>query len=210
MEYVDHREKLLDFIQQGCRDGLIRLSAGNFSTRINNELVAITPSNILYRNLKVEDISIINLDGGRVDGPVPSSETPLHSTIYRTIARAQSICHTHSVYAMVCSMLGEEIPLISLELMACGAPIPTIPWAAPGTAQAGLIATEALKSREDLNVILLRQHGLVAIGGTLDEAYNRAYNAEIGLEVYYKVLLAGNPQPFTAHQVSEIRKVYKL
>lgn len=210
MVYQEYKERIYKYIQLGCEDGLIRLSAGNFSLRINDDLVAITPSGILYRSMKVEDISIVDLNGNQVDGPVPSSETPMHTAIYRNIPRVKSICHTHSIYAMVFAQLGEDIPLLSIEILVCGGGIPVAPWAAPGTSQAGEVAVNIFQSREKLQVLLLRQHGLVAIGGSLDQAYNRAANAEIGMEVYFKASTLGKPQPFSSDQLEEIHQVYGI
>jgi L-ribulose-5-phosphate 4-epimerase len=210
MQYQEQREQILSYVQQGCRDGLLRLSAGNFSLRFGNDLVAITPSSILYQEMKTEEISIIDLGGKLIDGPRPSSETPMHTAIYREVPRARSICHTHSIYAMVCAMAGDEVPLMSIELMTCGAPIPVAPWATPGTARAGEVAVNIFNSREKLQVMLLRQHGLVAIGGTLPQAYASALNAETGMEVYYKTKLLGKAQPFSPQQEGEIREVYRV
>jgi L-fuculose-phosphate aldolase len=210
VEYQEYRELIFEYIQMGCQDGLIRLSAGNFSLRINDELAAITPSRVLYRLMKPEDISIIDLDGNQIAGPPPSSETPMHTAIYKHIPRAKSICHTHSLYAMVFAQLGQEIPLLSIELLVCGGPIPVAPWATPGTERAGKAAVDIFRSRDNLQVLLLRKHGLVAIGQTLEQAYSLAINAEIGMEVYYKVRLQGNPEPLTSSQLAEIREVYGL
>jgi L-fuculose-phosphate aldolase len=209
-DFFQERELLLKYIHQGCQDGLIRLSAGNFSTRVSNNLAAITPSGILYRSMKIDDISIVDLEGETVAGPPPSSETPMHMAIYREIAKASSICHTHSTYAMVCAMLGDEIPLMSIELMVCGAPIPVAPWATPGTNRAGEVAVKTFQSRENLQVLLLRQHGLLTIGSSMEQAYTMAVNAEIGLEVYYKTSLLGEAKPFTPKQIKEIQEVYGL
>jgi len=209
-EFYQERELLLKYIHQGCQDGLIRLSAGNFSTRISDSMAAITPSGILYRSMEIDDISIIDLEGETVTGPPPSSETPMHTAIYREIPRVSSICHTHSIYAMVCSMLGDEIPLISIELMVCGAPIPVAPWATPGTKRVGEIAVKTFQSRENLQVMLLRQHGLLTIGNSMNQAYTMALTAETGLEVYYKTSLLGEVKPFTTDQINEIQQVYGL
>jgi L-fuculose-phosphate aldolase len=208
MIYKRERTHLLNTIWQACDLGLTRISAGNFSTRIDDDLVAITPAGINYKTIQRSDISIVDLDGNLLDGPTPSSEIPMHTAIYRNISRAISICHTHSIYGMVFAMLGEDIPLMSIELMVCGAPIPVAPWAAPGTTRAGEVAVDLLQSRPDLNVLLLRQHGMLAIGNSLDQALERAYNAEIGLEVYYKAKSMGKPQPFTKKQIAEIKEVY--
>jgi len=209
-DYYQEREQLLKYIQRGCEDGLIRLSAGNFSTRISDDLAAITPGGILYQSMAVDDISIVDLDGNSVSGPPPSSETPMHMAIYREVSRVSSICHTHSIYAMVCAMLGDEIPLMSIELMVCGAPIPVVSWATPGTRLAGEVAVKMLRSREDLQVMLLRQHGLLAVGRGLEQAYTMAVNAETGLEVYYKTSLLGEVKSYTPEQIKEIQEVYGL
>ena len=208
MGYGIYRQDLLDIVQLAVQINLIRLSAGNISTRINDDLVAITPSGIQYQIMTKEDISIVDLEGNLIEGPKPSSETPMHTAIYRNIPRAKSICHTHSIYAMVFAMLGEDIPLMSIELMVCGAPIPVTHWTAPGTTRAGEITVDIFQSRPELSVLLLRQHGLLAIGNSLDQALARAYNAEVGLEVYYKARSIGEPQPFTPEQIAEIHEVY--
>jgi L-fuculose-phosphate aldolase len=206
--YKKYKEQLLDFVKLGCEDGLIRLSAGNFSVRVTEDLVAITPSNILYRTMNAEDISIIDLKGNQIEGPLPSSETPMHTAIYQDIPRAQSICHTHSMYAMICAQLEENIPLMSIEIMVCGGPIPVAPWATPGTKKAGEVAVEIFQAREELHVLLLRKHGLVAIGNSLDQAYSMATNGEIGMEVFYKTKLLRDPCPFSPSNIKEIQEVY--
>ncbi len=207
-DYYEQRELLLKYVHQGCQDGLIRLSAGNFSLRISDNLAAITPSGILYQTMGIDDISIIDLDGNGLKGPPPSSESPMHTAIYRKIPEVFSICHTHSIYAMVCAMLGDEIPLMSIELMVCGAPIPVAPWATPGTDRAGEIAVKTFQARKGLRVMLLRQHGLLTIGDGMEQAYTMAMNAETGLEVYYKTSLLGEVKPFTPDQIKEIQEVY--
>ena len=210
MNYQDSKEKLIEYVHRGCEDGLIRLSSGNFSLRIDEKLAAMTPGGILYRSMEVDDISIIDLDGNTVDGPAPSSETPMHTAIYKQIPRIKAICHTHSIYAMILAQLEQDIPLISIELMVCGAPIPVAPWATPGTAQAGEVTVEIFQKREALKVLLLRKHGLVAVGQSLDEAYNMASSAETGFEVYYKARLLGEVNSFSPNQIKEIEQVYGL
>ena len=111
---------------------------------------------------------------------------------------------------MVFSRLGQEIPLTSIELLVCEGPIPVAPWATPGTEPAGKAAVECFQSRNNLQVMLLRQHRLVAIGQTLEEAYCKAVNAEIGMEVYYKARLLGDVQTFSPTQLQEIREIYGI
>jgi len=210
MGHEKYKQNLLEIVQLACERDLIRLSAGNISTRINEKIIAITPSGVQYKDMRSDQISIVDLEGNLIEGPLPSSEVPMHTAIYKNISRAQSVCHTHSTYAMVFAMLGDVIPIMSIELMVCGAPIPVAPWASPGTAKAGEVTVDIFQARPELSVILLRQHGLVAIGNSLDQAFEKANNAETGLETYYKSRLLGTPQPFSQEQINEIKETYGL
>ncbi len=204
------REQLLDTVLKANEVDLIRMSAGNISARAEEGLVSITPSGIKYRTMKAEDISIVDLEGNLIEGPKPSSETPMHTAIYRNLPDVGSICHTHSSFAITFAMLGNDIPIANLELVVCGAPIPVAPWACPGTPKAGEVTVEIFKSRPELKVILLRKHGLVAIGSNLDHAFDMAFNAEVGFQAYHQALQLGQPDSITEGQLTEIKVAYNL
>lgn len=209
MDYTEIQQQVYKTVMQAQEAGLVRLSAGNISARAGEGLVAITPSGISYERLKPEHIAIIDLDGKPVHAPHnPSSETPMHTAILRSLPQVNAICHTHSPHAITFAMLGREVPMANLELYACGAPIPVAPWACPGTAAAGVVSVKVFKSRPALKVLLLRNHGLVSIGKSLEEAFEMAYNAEFGLRTYYQALVIGRPVAFTPAQIAEIRRVY--
>ncbi len=210
MKHQSVREHLLDSVIKANEVDLIRLSAGNISTRTEDGLVAITASGVKYRNMTVEDISIVDLDGNLVEGLKPSSETPMHTVIYRNLPDVGSIYHTHSAFAITFAMLGDDIPMANLELLVCGAPIPVAPWACPATTKAGEVTVEIFKDRPGLRVVLLRKHGLVAIGANLDHAFDMAFNAEVGFRSYYQALVLGKPEPVTAEQFAEVKAVYHL
>ncbi len=208
MKYQSVREQLFDTVLKANKVDLIRMSAGNISTRTEDGLVAITPSGIKYHNMTLEDISIVDLDENLVEGLKPSSETPMHTAIYRNMPDVGSICHTHSTFAITFAMLADEIPMANLELMVCGAAIPVAPWACPGTSNAGEVAVEVFASRPELKVILLRKHGLVAIGSNLDHAFDMAFNAEVGFQSYHQALLLGKFEPITVEELAEIKVAY--
>ena len=210
MKYQVIQKGIYDSVMRAQDAGLIRLSAGNISARTDDGLVAITPSGIQYSELKAEQISIVDLDGRLISGPKPSSETPMHTAILRAMPDVQSVFHTHSPYAITFAMLGNEIPAVNLELFVCGAPIPVAKWASPGSEVAGEIAVEIFKKRSELKVMLLRKHGVVAIGKDLDQAYKLAYDAEIGMMTYFNARQIGKPEPLTAKQIQEIKDVYGI
>lgn len=209
MNYTTVREEVYETVMKARAAGLIRLSAGNISARTEEGLVAITPSGIQYDVLRPEEIAIVDLDGKPVDAPrKPSSETPMHTAIYRNLPNVGAICHTHSPYAITFATLGKEVPMISIELFTCGAPIPVAPWACPGTAGAGVVTVEIFRSRPDLKICLLRNHGLVSIGKDLGNAFELALDAEVGMQIYYQTLQIGQPEIMTQDYIDQIRVSY--
>lgn len=210
MSYKQIKTEVYDCVMKALDSGLVRLSAGNISARTADGNVAITPSGIKYSVLEIDQISIVDPHGNLIDGPKPSSETPMHTAILRHLPEVNAICHTHSPYAITFAMSGKEVPMGNLELLVCGAPIPVAPWACPGSTAAGDMAVEVFKSRPGLKIVLLRKHGLVAIGKNLDHAYEMAYDAEVGMMTYFNALQFGEPEPITETELQEIKEVYGL
>lgn len=209
MDYSGVRAEVFEFIQKAVKEGLTRASAGNFSIRTEDGNMAITPAGVGYDVLRAEEIAIVDLNGNHVDGPKrASSETPMHTSIMRHLPNVGAICHTHSVYAMTFAVLGKEIPMINLELLMCGAPIPVAKWACPGSEAGGEVTVDTFKQRPELKAMLLRNHGLVTIGANLKEAYSHALDAEVGARVYFQALQIGKPVELTADQVQEVYDVY--
>lgn len=209
MTYKAIREKLFDTVMKAKTAGLIRLSAGNLSVRTEDGFAAITPSGIKYDVLKPEDLTVVDLDGNVIDGDKkPSSETPMHTAILKQLPKVGAVCHTHSPYAITFAAAGMDVPVISLELYMVGAPIPVAPWVCPGTPEAGEVTVRIFEKNPDLRVCLLRNHGLVAIGQNLEEAFEFAYDAEVGMQIYYQALQLGEPGIITDAQQEEIRRVY--
>jgi L-ribulose-5-phosphate 4-epimerase len=75
--------------------------------------VVIKPSGVAYRNLRVEDLVVLDLNGKRVEGKRnPSSDTRTHLVLYRAFPKIGGIAHTHSVYAAMFAQAGRELPCL--------------------------------------------------------------------------------------------------
>ena len=72
-------------------------TSSNFSARLDHERVAITVSGRDKARLEATDIMVVDADGNTLDArQQPSAETALHLQIYRRIADAGAVLHTHS------------------------------------------------------------------------------------------------------------------
>lgn len=71
---------------------------GNLSVKINNKIY-IKPSGVKLKDIKFNEISIIDLEGNHLSGLKPSVDTPTHLYIYKKYEKISSIVHTHSPFA---------------------------------------------------------------------------------------------------------------
>jgi L-fuculose-phosphate aldolase len=139
---------------------LVTSHGGNLSIR-DGASMWITGTNTMLGRLQGRHISLVQ-PGGGVDGPPPSSDTVLHSTVY-ALSGAGAVAHAHPRHAVALSfdtdrfVPGDFEGRLHLE---------DVPVVAPGPRQVEEIAL-ALQSRL---VVLLRGHGAYARGQTLWEA----------------------------------------
>ena len=92
--------------------GLVTFTWGNVSGIDRNAgLVVIKPSGVPYERLTVEDIVVVDLEGNVVEGELrPSSDTPTHLALYRSLPEIGGVVHTHSPWATSWAQAKRAIP----------------------------------------------------------------------------------------------------
>ncbi|PWS45663.1 fuculose phosphate aldolase [Streptomyces sp. FT05W] len=155
-------------------DGLVVGTSGNVSARVG-DIVLVTPSGVPYDRLTPGDAVGVDLAGRQVLGDmVPTSELPLHLAVYRH-TDAAAVVHTHAVHATAVSALVAEVPLVHYAAALLGGPVRTAAYARYGTRE---LADHMLTALRDRTGCLLRNHGTVTYGNTLDQAYDRTAQLE--------------------------------
>jgi L-fuculose-phosphate aldolase len=183
------RELIVRYSRRMHADGLSAGTAGNLSVR-TGKLVAITPSGVEYDELAPDGICVIDLDGAPVEGDlVPSTEAPMHLALYRQ-GDAGAIVHTHSPYATVLSTLVPELPPIHYLIADLGGAVKVAAYATPGSEELAAAVLHAVAGR---SAALLRNHGAITVGASLEQAYGRSLTLEWLAALYYRARLLGEP-----------------
>lgn len=166
-------------------------SSGNISVRLSDDTILITPTGVSKCGLAPEDLVTIDLSGKRLQGRLePSSEKEMHTSIYRARPDIFACVHSHAPYATAFAVAGIEIDSSLLpELVLAVGSIPLIDYAPPGTGAAGALITARPESG---TAFLLRNHGLVTIGTTLQQAWLRHDVVEHAAEVLHHARLLGS------------------
>jgi len=180
------------------QSGLVANTSGNASLSVG-EHVLITPSSRPYDALEAADIVVLDRDGNTVDGKLlPSSETPLHLSVYAAEPGVNAIVHTHSVYATAVTTVSDELPAIHYQVADLGGPVPVAPYRTFGTPELAEVVTAALRGR---SAVLMKNHGAVTVGRDLDQALARAVSLEWLAEVYLIAAQSGTPSLIDAAEL---------
>jgi L-fuculose-phosphate aldolase len=151
-------------------------TSGNLSVRIATGML-ITPSGVAYDRLTPEQLVALDLDGGSDSGQLaPSSEWPLHRAILRAQPGIAAIVHTHSTFATALACCRQRIPPFHYMVAAAGGnDIPCADYATYGSEELARNAVAALRERR---ACLLANHGVVAVGSSIEKAEALALEVE--------------------------------
>ncbi|HHT84694.1 MAG: class II aldolase/adducin family protein [Firmicutes bacterium] len=200
------RKRVLHAALELRRSQMARGTSGNASARDpESGMIAITPSAIPYEELQVEDIVVISPAGEVICGHLqPSSETPMHISVYRKRPDVRGIVHTHSLYATVFSVLNKELPVITVPMAAFG-PVRVVPFRLPGSQELADEVVRVLGTTE--RAVLLQNHGVLCAGNTVEEALECAVYTEEGAQVGYLALLAQGLNPIPDEYVAAMKDI---
>ena len=202
------REQIVYYCNLMLNSGLTKGTGGNISIyNCSEDLVAISPSGIPYNKLQKEDIILMTLEGEVVEGKYkPSIEWPMHTEVYKNRSELKAVVHTHSVFAKTLACLREDLPAASYLVAVAGEDIKCAEYASFGTKQLG---TNAIKAMQGRKAVLLANHGLLASGETIEEAFNIAQQIELCAEVYIRARGIGQPVILDKEEMAIMLKRFK-
>lgn len=203
----EEREQVGELGRRMLDQELTRGTGGNVSVRCGDR-IAISPSGISYEEVTSKTVPVVDLEGDRIDGELaPSNETPMHSIIYRERDDVGAVIHTHSPYASTFASLNEPIPASHYLVAYAGQEIPVAGYEPPGTEALGKLAVDALG--DDHDAVLLKNHGVIAVGPTGEDAFEVALMSEYCARIHYQARAIGEPEILPNDAVASLRTMFK-
>lgn len=203
MKFEKIRKQVLEAILEAVDLGLISGTSGNIAVQDEVEdVAAITPSGIVYKTMKAEDIAIVDMDGNWIDGPFkPSSETPMHTAVLTARKDVKATVHTHGMFATIMAMTDE--PLLPITPPQCEfVPVNIIPFVMPGSAD---LARKVVDILADGRAVLLKNHGMFCCGRTIRDAMAATiFTEEMAKGTYYAKLL-GSYEPLPNEAIKRMQ-----
>tara|TARA_E500000178_G_scaffold168101_1_gene167493 strand:- start:40 stop:696 length:657 start_codon:yes stop_codon:yes gene_type:complete len=208
MKNIDQRNKVIEFSLKLNSTNLSPLRSGNISLRSEENGVngyLITPSGKKYETLKPVDIVFMGLNEeveNNVSAIRPSSEWRFHRDIYINKKDAQAIVHAHSPHATAVSSHGKPIPPFHYMIaLAGGDDIKCAEYATFGTEE---LSKNVIKALENRGACLMSNHGQVAIGKNLEDAFELAQEIENICHQYTIALKLGKPKILSFEEMKKV------
>lgn len=189
--------------------GLAAGPGGNVSVR-DGERIWISPSGFPLDLIEASDWVAMGIESGRVErdgarpGPRPSSEFEMHLEIYRARPDVNAVVHTHPPITIGVISAGiREIPPMFPDYVAIAGTIGVIDYVVPCTPELAAAVRNEIAA-PGMGALLMRNHGLLTVGGSVREAYYRTEVIEEAARIFWVARSVGTPQVLTAAQSAAI------
>jgi len=201
MNYIQEKQQIIYWAKLLNDKGLVTARSGNISIR-TGENAAITAHNTYLGHLKEEDIVVVDMKGNLVCGDVaPSSERAMHLDIMKKFKDINVVIHSHSPYSTAFFHYFDKLEIFSFEAKFYLGTVPVVAQRTPTVTD----TVPVLKALEGCNIVVLGNHGVVAMGKDFKEAFSLL---EL-LEEQAKVSFTAKAMRLVPHKPLEVENEHK-
>lgn len=195
------REQLVHVMNRIYYGEMTTLSGGNLSILDSDGNIWITPKGIDKGKLTPNDIVCVYPDGSTDGLHSPSSELPFHRAIYAQRPDVSAIVHAHAPALVTFSIVRKtpDTNIIPQARRVCGK-VGYAPYAIPGSEALGTSIANTFA--EGYDVILLENHGMAAVGNTLQEAFHRLETLDFCARIQMYATRLGSFTTLTDEQIT--------
>ncbi|MFH1645082.1 MAG: class II aldolase/adducin family protein [Candidatus Omnitrophota bacterium] len=203
------KKELVRYAHKAADDGLVFSRSGNLSARSRGKFY-IKASGVSFSECVPNDF--VGLDIDKPDllkaKKKPSCEHLFHKACYGARPDIKVVFHTHPLISTVLYSSGVTFGrALTLEfaLYVGLKKVGKIPFSAPGTKK---LASDIAKKIRDYDALILKNHGLLTVGPTFQDAYLKALVIEREARAQYMCrLFKVNPSYLSQSQIHSIANV---
>lgn len=187
VRFMAQRKEIADMCRYFADNGYFAGTGGNIGVRVDNGLMAVTPSATDYYSVRAEDVVILDIETlGVIEGEkTPTIEKGLHARMLRMHPSRNASVHTHQPIASAVALLHEILPWPKgSDLKTLGPHVGLIPYKPSGT---GMLAKAFAKAlRPDVFAYLLASHGVICAGADLKTATDMIRKIEAASAIHLR------------------------
>ena len=201
-----YREDLKKICHLAYKKDLISGNEGNFSLKINDELLLVTPRNSHKGTIEATDFVLVDMKGNTISNgnKQPTTELAMHLEVYKKRSDIKAVVHAHPPQAVSFSVAGIDLnqPVIP-EIIVLLGEVPTVPYREPGTDKlAELVGVYVQKH----DALVLERHGVVTLGENIFDAYFKMESLEHAAKIMHNAHTLGDIKVLDEVFVDELIK----
>jgi L-fuculose-phosphate aldolase len=203
------KEELLWVAKESLRTNLVHGTAGNFSARLPDGNVVLTPSSLPYETMTLDQLVVCDLDGNVVEGTTgPTTEKMLHLACLKQYDDIHSVIHCHAKYCTMFALTRQPIPCVIEEVeVFVGGDVPVAGYEFTGSQE---LAVEVSKWVGDRAAVLMANHGLLTVGKSPKDALKIANLVELTAEIIFGARQLGEIVPLPDSTREKMAPIYKM
>ncbi len=199
----EHRLDIVEIGRLVWEKGWVASNDGNISIRLDDGRILCTPTGICKGMMKAEDLIVCDAAGAKTEGSrACTTEIAMHLAIYNLRPDVRSVVHAHPPVATGFAVAGRPLNLALLpEAVIYLGSVPLADYGLPGTAE---LTAPMLPLIPKHDALLMRNHGAVAYGGDIYEAFFRMESVEHLARVTLVAELLGGANALPRTEVAKL------
>ncbi|HIR53730.1 MAG TPA: class II aldolase/adducin family protein [Candidatus Onthovicinus excrementipullorum] len=205
LSYMELREQICDVCHKMWQLGWVAANDGNVSARLDDGTFLATPTGMSKSFITPDKLVRIDADGNVLEGAPglrPSSEIKMHLRCYQERPDVNSVLHAHpptaTGYAVAHKAL-DEYSMIE-TVIAIGS-VPVTPYGTPSTYEVPEAIAPYLGEHD---VVLLMNHGALAVGADVITAYYRMETLELFAKISLTAHLLGGAKEISRENIDRL------
>lgn len=188
--------------------GFVAANDGNISGKVDDNEIICTPTGVSKGFLTPEMLATVDGTGRQVRGDLKvSSETAMHIMAYRARPDIGAVVHAHPPIATGFAVAGLALDQCVLpEVVVTLGGVPLSPYGLPSSQELPDAIEPYIKQS---NVVLMANHGIVAVGDNIMQAYYRMETVEHFAKILMTAVQLGNVNLFSPDRVTELENLRK-
>ncbi len=175
----DLRKKIIEIGKLLWNKGLVSGLSGNISLRVNEEQILITATKTCLGLLEENDVLIIDLMEGKDPEGRSSTETLLHTALYKNFMEAQAVIHTHTPFINGYFLENTSFASRIIEAKITLGKVSSVDQSTPSVTDVAPVLAMMAQN----NIGVLRNHGVLAMGNTLFDCFLGIQSLEEAIKV---------------------------
>ena len=199
------KEQICDVCHKMWQLGWVAANDGNVSVRLGDGTFLATPTGISKSFITPEKLVRIDASGAVVEGEPgsrPASEIKMHLRCYEKREDVGAVVHAHPPTATGYAVA--HIPLdryCMIETVIAVGSVPVTPYGTPSTYEVPDAITPYLPHHD---VMLLENHGALAVGADVITAYYRMETLELNAKICLTARLLGGEKEISGENIDRL------